>query len=104
MLTEMKSDEACTLSVEDLVRTLETDLNDGLSLYEVDVRKKIHGYNDFTLSEDTPIWKKYIEQVAGVVPDAVAILRATYPFTVQRSADRSPVGLCPNQRPSEAIR
>lgn len=63
MLKDMKSDDACCLSVEDLARTLETDLNNGLSSYEVEVRKKIHGYNDFSIVEEAAIWKKYIEQV-----------------------------------------
>ncbi len=65
MLKEMKSDEACQLSVEDLARTLDTDLNNGLSLFEVDSRKKIHGHNEFNVTEEEPLWKKYFEQVNG---------------------------------------
>ncbi|XP_055340164.1 calcium-transporting ATPase type 2C member 1-like [Paramacrobiotus metropolitanus] len=62
MLKEMKSDEACTLSVEEVTRTLETDLDNGLSDYEVSERKKVHGYNEFSEKEEAPIWQKYLEQ------------------------------------------
>jgi magnesium-transporting ATPase (P-type) len=63
MLFGMKSDEACQLSVEEIIRALETDLGNGLSLYEVDVRTKIHGPNEFEIKQEAPLWRKYLEQV-----------------------------------------
>ena len=63
MLVDMKSDEACQLNVDDVLKTLETNHTSGLSLEEVERRRKTYGPNEFSIAEDTPLWRKYIEQV-----------------------------------------
>ncbi|GAV08918.1 hypothetical protein RvY_18537 [Ramazzottius varieornatus] len=62
MLVDMKSDEACQLDVEQVRSTLETDLERGLSVDEVERRRRTYGLNEFNIAEDTPLWKKYIDQ------------------------------------------
>lgn len=46
-----------------VVEDLRADTKHGLSAGEVAQRRKIHGYNEFQISEEDPLWKKYLEQV-----------------------------------------
>lgn len=41
----------------------QADLQRGLTQEEVDRRRTYHGWNEFDISEDEPLWKKYISQV-----------------------------------------
>jgi len=38
------------------------DMNAGLSSQEVKQRRKMHGYNEFEVKEDEPMYKKYLQQ------------------------------------------
>lgn len=46
--------------------TLQADLQSGLNNAEVCHRRTSHGWNEFDIGEDEPLWKKYIAQVFGV--------------------------------------
>ncbi|KAL3858595.1 hypothetical protein ACJMK2_008867 [Sinanodonta woodiana] len=62
MMTFMKAQQACHLSVDDIVNIFQTNTNNGLGNGEVVHRRAVHGYNDFEISKETPLWKKYLEQ------------------------------------------
>ncbi|CAG0883662.1 unnamed protein product [Cyprideis torosa] len=61
-LCGMKTAEASEKSVEEVTTQLRTDTRLGLTWHEARERQKVHGLNEFQITEDDPIWKKYIEQ------------------------------------------
>ncbi|KAH3774983.1 calcium-transporting ATPase type 2C member 1-like [Dreissena polymorpha] len=62
MMKTLTSSQACHLSVEETARILDVNLSRGLDRAEVTRRRSVHGYNDFEINEETPLWKKYLEQ------------------------------------------
>ncbi|XP_014260300.1 calcium-transporting ATPase type 2C member 1 isoform X1 [Cimex lectularius] len=54
--------EASWLSAEDVAARLRVDLRTGLWGLEPDLRRHIAGVNEFSVKEEDPLWKKYIEQ------------------------------------------
>lgn len=42
---------------------LQADLQSGLTQEEVSRRRAYHGWNEFDISEEEPLWRKYISQV-----------------------------------------
>ena len=63
MMKLMTSVQACQLTASETADYLEVDPSVGLTTEEVVKRRFIHGNNDFDISEDKPLWKKYLEQV-----------------------------------------
>ena len=64
-MRSLSSQQACQLSCEETARFLDVNVSQGLNVAEVAHRKAVHGSNDFEINEDTPLWKKYMEQVGG---------------------------------------
>lgn len=62
MMRNLKMAEASCLSYHDIASQLGTDLHCGLTDIEVSRRRKNHGYNEFEISDDEPLWKKYLGQ------------------------------------------
>ena len=62
MMRCIKSNEAAQTSYHDVAMQLEVDIHVGLSEYEVDQRRRNHGYNEFDITDDDPLWKKYLGQ------------------------------------------
>lgn len=62
MMKSLPSSQACRLSVDEVCEILEVNPATGLDESEVVRRRAVHGYNDFEISQDTPLWKKYLEQ------------------------------------------
>ncbi|NXP39736.1 AT2C2 ATPase, partial [Leiothrix lutea] len=54
--------EACKCHKEDLARALNVDLQAGLSELSVLQRRLKHGWNEFSVENTEPIWKKYLDQ------------------------------------------
>ncbi|NXO20060.1 AT2C2 ATPase, partial [Cisticola juncidis] len=54
--------EACKCHKEDLARALNVDLQTGLSELSVLQRRSKHGWNEFSVENTEPIWKKYLDQ------------------------------------------
>ncbi|KAM7040372.1 calcium-transporting ATPase type 2C member 2 isoform 1-T1 [Acridotheres tristis] len=54
--------DACKCHKEDLARALHVDLQTGLSEFSVLQRRSKHGWNEFSVENTEPIWKKYLDQ------------------------------------------
>lgn len=63
MIMPMTSQKACELSYEEVAMCLKVDVRKGLSWEEADRRRGVHGFNEFEVKQDDPLWKKYFEQV-----------------------------------------
>ena len=59
----MKATEAASLSCFEVGHKTATDLDYGLTSAEVADRHLVHGYNEFHITQEEPLWKKYIAQV-----------------------------------------
>ncbi|XP_071824215.1 calcium-transporting ATPase type 2C member 1-like isoform X2 [Apostichopus japonicus] len=62
MLQFKSADDAARISTEDIRHKLGSDLDNGLSSREAERRLMVHGYNDFEIAKEDPLWKKYLEQ------------------------------------------
>ncbi|XP_016379563.1 calcium-transporting ATPase type 2C member 1 isoform X1 [Sinocyclocheilus rhinocerous] len=62
MIPVLSSKKASELPVNEVVCALQADLQFGLTQEEVTRRRAYHGWNEFDISEDEPLWKKYISQ------------------------------------------
>jgi Cation transport ATPase len=56
--------EASTLGAEEVAGRLRADLRIGLRWREAELRRQLAGFNELTVREEEPTWKKYIEQVS----------------------------------------
>uniref|UniRef100_A0A8C2XWI5 P-type Ca(2+) transporter n=1 Tax=Capra hircus TaxID=9925 RepID=A0A8C2XWI5_CAPHI len=63
MIPVLTSKKASELPVSEVASILQADLQNGLNKCEVSHRRAFHGWNEFDISEDEPLWKKYISQV-----------------------------------------
>ncbi|XP_068567695.1 calcium-transporting ATPase type 2C member 1 isoform X2 [Cebidichthys violaceus] len=62
MVPVLTSRKASELPVHEVVCVLQADLQVGLNQEEVSRRRAYHGWNEFDISEEEPLWKKYISQ------------------------------------------
>jgi Ca2+-transporting ATPase len=60
----LTTSEASTLGTEEVVARLRADLRIGLRWREAELRRQLAGYNELTVREEEPTWKKYVEQVS----------------------------------------
>ena len=58
------SSEACLYTPQEVASRLNANLHYGLSTYEVSERRQRSGHNEFEVTEDEPLWKKYLGQVS----------------------------------------
>ncbi|XP_063992825.1 calcium-transporting ATPase type 2C member 1 isoform X2 [Diachasmimorpha longicaudata] len=54
--------EAASLGADEVAARLHVDTRNGLWWQEAEQRQKLVGYNELTVKEEDPTWKKYIEQ------------------------------------------
>ncbi|XP_031843199.1 secretory pathway calcium atpase [Nomia melanderi] len=54
--------EAASLGTEEVAARLHVDIRTGLWWQEADHRRQLVGFNEFSVKEEEPTWKKYIEQ------------------------------------------
>ena len=60
----METKEASSYTIDQILHTLDTNVEHGLTSVEVDRRRQLHdGFNEMNIKEDEPLWKKYIQQV-----------------------------------------
>ena len=62
-MDSMRASEATVSTVADVVHRLRGDPVRGLSEAEVERRRKLHGYNEFEIKDEEPLWRKYLNQV-----------------------------------------
>ncbi|KAK5861653.1 hypothetical protein PBY51_017112 [Eleginops maclovinus] len=62
MVPVLTSRKASELPVNEVVCVLQADLQVGLLEEEVNRRRAYHGWNEFDISEEEPLWRKYISQ------------------------------------------
>ncbi|XP_069074350.1 calcium-transporting ATPase type 2C member 2 isoform X1 [Pleurodeles waltl] len=58
----LSAKEACMQTKEELAKYLQVDLETGLSDYSVIQRRLKHGWNEFKVDSEEPVWKKYLGQ------------------------------------------
>ncbi|XP_075622139.1 calcium-transporting ATPase type 2C member 2 isoform X2 [Balearica regulorum gibbericeps] len=61
-VTVLPPKDACKCHKEDLAKALKVDLQTGLSEVSVVQRRLKHGWNEFSVENTEPIWKKYLDQ------------------------------------------
>ncbi|KFV70397.1 Calcium-transporting ATPase type 2C member 2, partial [Dryobates pubescens] len=61
-VTVLPPKEACKCHKEDLAKALKVDLQSGLAEFSVLQRRSKHGWNEFSVENTEPIWKKYLDQ------------------------------------------
>ncbi|KAF3426127.1 hypothetical protein E2986_01858 [Frieseomelitta varia] len=54
--------EAASLGAEEVAARLHVDIRTGLWWQEADHRRQLVGFNEFSVKEEEPTWKKYLEQ------------------------------------------
>ena len=59
----MRASEAAVSTAADVVSRLGADCAAGLTEDEVERRRKVFGRNEFTIKEEEPLWRKYLNQV-----------------------------------------
>ncbi|XP_055514522.1 calcium-transporting ATPase type 2C member 1 isoform X1 [Leucoraja erinacea] len=64
MIPVLSSRRASELPVDEVASILQVlgDLHNGLKNCEISRRRAYHGWNEFEINEDEPLWKKYISQ------------------------------------------
>ncbi|XP_040978066.1 calcium-transporting ATPase type 2C member 1 isoform X3 [Aquila chrysaetos chrysaetos] len=62
MIPVLSSKKASELPVDEVASILQANLQNGLKNCEVCHRRAFHGWNEFDISEDEPLWKRYISQ------------------------------------------
>ncbi|XP_051871455.1 calcium-transporting ATPase type 2C member 1 isoform X2 [Pristis pectinata] len=62
MIPVLSSRRASELPVDEVASILQGDLHNGLKNSEISRRRAYHGWNEFEINEDEPLWKKYISQ------------------------------------------
>ncbi|XP_075901927.1 calcium-transporting ATPase type 2C member 1 isoform X3 [Nelusetta ayraudi] len=62
MVPVLTSRRASELPISEAACLLQADLQFGLSQPEVRRRRAYHGWNEFDISEEEPLWRKYISQ------------------------------------------
>lgn len=58
----LSAEQASGMTAGDVEWQLQTTIREGLSWKESDNRRKILGPNEFVVTEEDPLWKKYIDQ------------------------------------------
>ncbi|KAK9688289.1 Cation transporter/ATPase, N-terminus [Popillia japonica] len=56
------TNEASTLGAEEVSSRLRVEVRQGLSWQEATYRRQLIGYNEFSVKDEDPPWKKYLEQ------------------------------------------
>lgn len=67
MATVISSLRASSFSVEEILKEFNTHETNGLPNDEIERRRMLHGWNEFDVSEETPLWRKYLDQVKFVL-------------------------------------
>ena len=61
----LRAADASSLTAAEVLTRLQSDREYGLSEEEVRQRRGTVGWNEFQISQQEPLWRKYMEQVGG---------------------------------------
>ncbi|GFT12919.1 calcium-transporting ATPase type 2C member 1 [Nephila pilipes] len=61
-MRHLRTDEACRWTYDEVATLLNTNIHSGLSWQEANRRLSLYGFNEFEVTQEEPLWKKYIEQ------------------------------------------
>ena len=78
MVPTMRASEAAVSTVADIVHRLRADCSKGLTTEQVEKRREVHGFNEFEIKEDDPLWRKYINQVGSFLTAVSAVRGGHY--------------------------
>ena len=59
----MNSQKASSLDYTQVEHDLRTNINNGLTTDDALHRQRLYGFNEFDVGEETPLWRKYLDQV-----------------------------------------
>ena len=59
----MCSSETTLLSYQTVADRVQANLRYGLGSQEAERRRRAHGFNEFDINGEDPLWKKYLDQV-----------------------------------------
>lgn len=77
--------EAASLGAEEVAARLHVDVRTGLWWQEADHRKQLVGFNEFSVKEQEPTWKKYLEQFKN--PLILLLLASAFVSVCMRQFD-----------------
>ncbi|EZA51926.1 hypothetical protein DMN91_007577 [Ooceraea biroi] len=77
--------ESASLGAEEVAARLHVDVRTGLRWQEVDHRRQLTGFNEFTVKEKDPLWKKYVEQFKN--PLILLLLASAFVSVCMRQFD-----------------
>ncbi|XP_071172782.1 calcium-transporting ATPase type 2C member 1-like isoform X2 [Mytilus edulis] len=60
MMSILTSEKAGYMTVNEVTETTRTNVDTGLNGSEVSQRRSYHGYNEFEIAKEEPLWKKYL--------------------------------------------
>lgn len=63
MMSILTSEKAGYMTVNEVTETTRTNVDTGLNGSEVSQRRSYHGYNEFEIAKEEPLWKKYLGEV-----------------------------------------
>ena len=70
----LSASEASGSSVLEVLQKMRANGDGGISAGEAERRRRVHGYNELIISEEEPIWRKYINQVYIIVYCSILVL------------------------------
>ena len=68
----LRASEASSSSVVEVMQRLRVDGDGGLSAGEAERRRRVHGFNELLISEEEPIWRKYINTSKKILTSSIS--------------------------------
>ena len=62
-MSVLSTETVSHMTVSDVVEATRTNIDTGLNQSEVTQRRSYHGFNEFEISKEEPLWKKYLGEV-----------------------------------------
>ncbi|GAB1609334.1 calcium-transporting ATPase type 2C member 1-like [Argonauta hians] len=85
MMSVLTAEKASKMLYQDVCSFFDTDLKEGLTHGEAEIRRRVHGYNEFEISKEEPLWRKYLEQFNN--PLILLLLSSAVVSAVMRQFD-----------------
>lgn len=63
MMSLLSPERAGCMTVSEVVEATKADVENGLNFEEITQRRSFHGFNEFEITKEEPLWKKYLGEV-----------------------------------------